>query len=88
MHLYITLFSHFHSYILQCVRVFFEIGHEASLRNKKTEAGYTHDWEIFVRGADNVDIHHFIEKVVFNLHKTFSNPKRSKSYLNVVNFIF
>ncbi|XP_050522152.1 protein AF-9 [Daktulosphaira vitifoliae] len=58
------------------VKVIFEIGHEASVRNKRTPEGFTHDWELFVRGADNTDIHYFVDKVVFNLHDTFPNPKR------------
>ncbi|XP_025424727.1 protein AF-9-like, partial [Sipha flava] len=58
------------------VKVIFEIGHEASVRNKRTPEGFTHDWELFVRGADNTDIHFFIDKVVFHLHDTFPNPKR------------
>ncbi|XP_063215613.1 protein AF-9 isoform X2 [Bacillus rossius redtenbacheri] len=60
-----------------CVRVAFEIGHEALRRTKKTPDGFTHDWEIFVRGADNTEIHHFVEKVVFYLHTTFPKPKRA-----------
>ncbi|VVC40867.1 YEATS [Cinara cedri] len=58
------------------VKVIFEIGHEASVRNKRTPEGFTHDWELFVRGVDNSDIHYFIDKVVFHLHDTFPNPKR------------
>lgn len=58
------------------VKVIFEIGHEASVRNKRTPEGFTHDWELFVRGADNTDIHYFVDKVVFHLHETFPNPKR------------
>lgn len=46
------------------------------LRMRTTPEGYTHDWEVFVRGVDNADIHHYIEKVVFILHDTFRNPKR------------
>jgi len=32
------------------------------LRMRSTPEGYTHDWEVFVRGVDNADIHHYIEK--------------------------
>lgn len=67
--------------LLQYVKVIFEIGHEASVRNKRTPEGFTHDWELFVRGADNTDIHFFVDKVVFNLHDTFPNPKRGKWFL-------
>lgn len=60
------------------VRINFEIGHEASIRSKRTVDGFTHDWEVFVRGCDKADIHYFIDKVVFHLHETFPNPKRGK----------
>lgn len=46
------------------------------LRMRTTPEGYTHDWEVFVRGVDNADIHNYIEKVVFLLHDTFRNPRR------------
>uniref|UniRef100_A0A6B2EKX9 Putative transcription initiation factor iif auxiliary subunit n=1 Tax=Phlebotomus kandelakii TaxID=1109342 RepID=A0A6B2EKX9_9DIPT len=58
------------------VKVFFEIGHDSSLKAKPTPEGFTHDWELFVRGCDNHDISHFVEKVVFNLHESFPKPKR------------
>lgn len=58
------------------VRINLEIAHEAALRSKRTIEGYTHDWEIHVRGCDNADIHYYVEKVVFHLHNTFTNPKR------------
>ncbi|KAG8307033.1 Protein AF-9 [Homalodisca vitripennis] len=61
---------------VQCVKVQFEIGHEASVRSEVTAQGFTHDWQVFVRGADNTEIHHFVEKVVFNLHSSFPKPKR------------
>lgn len=62
--------------MLQCVKVQFEIGHEANLRSEVTPQGFTHDWLVFVRGADNTEIHHFVEKVVFHLHESFPKPKR------------
>ncbi|XP_004929611.1 protein ENL [Bombyx mori] len=58
------------------IRVNFEIGHEATLKPKKTPDGFTHDWEVFVRGQEGVDISHFINKVVFHLHHTFLKPRR------------
>lgn len=60
------------------VRVYFEIGHEASIRTKKTPEGFTHDWEVFVRGCEGAEIQYFVEKVVFHLHNTFPNPKRGE----------
>lgn len=61
---------------MSAVRVNIEIGHEASLKSKKTAEGFTHDWEIFVRGQEGTDISHFVEKVVFKLHETFQKPRR------------
>lgn len=61
---------------MTAVKVQFEIGHEASIRTKKTPEGFTHDWEVFVRGQEGADISIFVEKVVFHLHETFPKPKR------------
>ncbi|KAF5301605.1 hypothetical protein FQR65_LT08910 [Abscondita terminalis] len=58
------------------VRINFEIGHEAAIRTKRTQEGFTHDWEVFVRGCDGANIHYYVEKVVFYLHETFPKPKR------------
>lgn len=58
------------------VKVTFETGHSASRKTKPSKEGFTHDWELFVRGADGNDIGHFVEKVVFNLHESFPKPKR------------
>lgn len=60
------------------IRVQFEIGHEAKLKVKPTPEGFTHDWELFVRGCNSDDISSYIEKVVFNLHESFPKPKRGK----------
>lgn len=32
------------------------------VRSHPTPEGYTHDWEVFVRGVDNADIHQYIDK--------------------------
>ncbi|KAJ0175054.1 hypothetical protein K1T71_009195 [Dendrolimus kikuchii] len=61
---------------MSIIKVNFEIGHEASLKSKKTPEGFTHDWEVFVRGPEGSDISHFVDKVVFHLHETFPKPKR------------
>ncbi|XP_072743343.1 uncharacterized protein Ear [Anoplolepis gracilipes] len=58
------------------IEITLECGHTSMLRMRTTPEGYTHDWEVFVRGVDNADIHHYVEKVVFILHSTFRNPKR------------
>ncbi|KAI4483599.1 hypothetical protein M0804_007859 [Polistes exclamans] len=58
------------------IRLTLECGHVSILRERISPEGFTHDWEVFVRGVDNTDIHHYIEKVVFQLHETFPKPKR------------
>lgn len=61
----------------QCtVQVKLELGHRAQLRKKPTTEGFTHDWMVFVRGPEQCDIQHFVEKVVFRLHDSFPKPKR------------
>ncbi|KAM9329650.1 protein ENL [Gastrophryne carolinensis] len=62
----------------QCtVQVKLELGHRAQLRKKPTPEGFTHDWMVFVRGPEQCDIQHFVEKVVFRLHDSFPKPKRA-----------
>lgn len=58
------------------IKLTFEIGHSASRKTKPSKEGFTHDWELFVRGCDGNEIGHFVEKVVFNLHESFPKPKR------------
>ncbi|XP_057338108.1 protein AF-9 [Microplitis mediator] len=58
------------------IRITLECGHTSMLRARTTPEGYTHDWDLYVRGVDNADISQYIKKVVFQLHDTFSNPKR------------
>ncbi|KAL0186094.1 hypothetical protein M9458_017764, partial [Cirrhinus mrigala] len=41
----------------------------AQLRKKMTSEGFTHDWMVFVRGPENSDIQHFVDK-------SFPKPKR------------
>ncbi|XP_078054548.1 protein ENL isoform X1 [Mustelus asterias] len=61
----------------QCtVQVKLELGHRAQLRKKPTTEGFTHDWMVFVRGPEQSDIQHFVEKVIFRLHESFPKPKR------------
>ncbi|XP_075450770.1 protein AF-9 isoform X2 [Ascaphus truei] len=58
------------------VQVKLELGHRAQVRKKPTLEGFTHDWMVFVRGPENSNIQHFVEKVVFHLHESFHKPKR------------
>ncbi|XP_077890590.1 protein ENL isoform X1 [Ictidomys tridecemlineatus] len=61
----------------QCtVQVKLELGHRAQLRKKPTTEGFTHDWMVFVRGPEQCEIQHFVEKVIFRLHDSFPKPKR------------
>jgi len=58
------------------VQVRIEIGHQAVCREKASDK-FTHDFNIFVRGVDGVDISHFVEKVQFYLHESYPKPKRT-----------
>ena len=51
-------------------------GHTANWRKKPTPDGFTHDWTVLVRGEENTEIKHFVEKVVFHLHDSFPKSKR------------
>ena len=67
------------SFSHQCtVQVKLELGHRAQLRKKPTTEGFTHDWMVFVRGPEQCEIQHFVEKVVFRLHDSFPKPKRGE----------
>lgn len=67
------------SFSCQCtVQVKLELGHRAQLRKKPTTEGFTHDWMVFVRGPEQCEIQHFVEKVVFRLHDSFPKPKRGE----------
>lgn len=67
----------------QCVQVKLEFGHNAQIRTKPTSEGFTHDWDVFVRGSEGNEIHHCVEKVVFLLHESFNKPKRGKICLTI-----
>ncbi|KAJ6654470.1 hypothetical protein lerEdw1_006891 [Lerista edwardsae] len=58
------------------VEVKLELGHHAQLREKPTSEGFTHDWMVFVRGPEQFEVQHFVEKVVFRLYQYSPNPKR------------
>uniref|UniRef100_A0A5F9D6K9 YEATS domain-containing protein n=1 Tax=Oryctolagus cuniculus TaxID=9986 RepID=A0A5F9D6K9_RABIT len=60
------------------VQVKLELGHRAQLRKKPTTEGFTHDWMVFVRGPEQCEIQHFVEKVIFRLHDSFPKPKRGE----------
>lgn len=64
---------------MRIIKVAIEIGHTSHQKSKKSPDGYTHDWELFVRGADGTNISRFVDRVVFNLHESFPKPCRGKS---------
>lgn len=43
---------------------------------KKADEYQTHEWTLFLRGANNEDLSAVIEKVVFTLHSSFAQPIR------------
>ena len=61
------------------IKICLELGQNVVRRTKNTPEGYTHDWELFLRGADNTEISNYVEKVVFQLHDSFPKPKRGKN---------
>jgi YEATS domain-containing protein 1/3 len=61
-----------------------ELGHRATVKKIPSPEGFTHDWTVYVRGPENCNISYFIEKVVFNLHASFHNPKRGRVYKWIV----
>ena len=60
------------------VEVKIELGHKASCKKNPSPEGFTHDWQVFVRGPGSDDISQFVEKVVFHLHESFFKPKRGR----------
>ncbi|PNH05022.1 Protein AF-9 [Tetrabaena socialis] len=43
---------------------------------KKASDTVTHRWTVYLRGANNEDLTHIVQKVTFELHHTFQNPHR------------
>ncbi|KXZ43721.1 hypothetical protein GPECTOR_82g255 [Gonium pectorale] len=43
---------------------------------KQASDTVTHRWTVYLRGANNEDLTHIVQKVTFELHHTFSNPHR------------
>ena len=72
----------------QCVQVKLAIGHRASLKKRRDEDGYTHDWTVFVRGPDRSNIQHFVERVVFHLHESFPKHKRGEYYFVIMTYFY
>lgn len=78
-------------YFQNCaVQVKIELGHRATVKKTPSPNGFTHDWTVYVRGPENCNISYFIEKVVFNLHGSFHNPKRGivVCLIEIFGFVF
>lgn len=58
------------------------LGHRASLRERATPEGFTHDWEVYVKG-DRGDIQSFVDRVIFYLHESFPKPRRGKANISI-----
>lgn len=59
------------------VKVALILGHTASHRGSEiTSEDFTHDWSFYVRGVEGTKIHSYIERVIFKLHESFSNPNQ------------
>jgi len=64
----------------QHLEVILEFGHTSTLRDaveSNVPGAATHDWEVWVKNPSNDKIENFLEKVVFTLHDTFKDPKRT-----------
>lgn len=59
-------------------RIAIEVGHTVSARSKVSAEGYTHIWELFVRGIDGAHIERYVDKVVYTLHDSFPRPVQSE----------
>jgi YEATS domain-containing protein 4 len=51
-------------------------GSVAFYLGKKADEFKSHEWTLYLRGPNNEDISHCIQKVVFQLHASFSQPVR------------
>lgn len=56
------------------IRVTLEYGHASMVRSHLTPEGYTHDWEVFVRGVDNADIHQYVDKGTLRTLRSLAFP--------------
>ena len=65
--------------MLQTVEIKIELGHTASIKEKADPNDkFTHDWEVFVRGAEGNSIQHFVKMVVFYLHQNLYSKKKGE----------
>ena len=43
---------------------------------KKADEYHSHEWTVYVRGQNNIDVTEVVESVTFQLHPSFAEPKR------------
>ncbi|GMR55673.1 hypothetical protein PMAYCL1PPCAC_25868 [Pristionchus mayeri] len=55
-----------------------KVGHTSEVLQPPLPNGHTHRWTVFVKSFDSEDFkdRSFVEKVIFNIHVDFPNPKR------------
>jgi len=53
------------------------VGTVAKFLGKQAEEFASHEWTVYVRGANNEDLSHIVKRAVFDLHSTFTPPSRS-----------
>ena len=58
-------------------------GNIAWWQGPNVEAEKSHKWLCYLRGPQNEDLSSFVEKVVFHLHPSFSEPVRGKNISHV-----
>eukprot|EP00892_Ulva_mutabilis_P006115 jgi/Ulvmu1/3876/UM018_0097.1 len=52
------------------------VGNISTPLPKKGQGDATHDWVVYVRSPDNIDLSYIISKVQFTLHNSFAVPTR------------
>lgn len=52
-------------------------GNTATDLGKRGDDERTHSWKVFVRSVDGSDLGTVVKKVVFQLHESFAEPKRT-----------
>ena len=68
-----------------------EVGQYAKVRQSVPHDdpdGFTHDWEVWVRGSESASLESFIKCVNFQLHESFKDPKRVVSQVFRKNSFF
>lgn len=62
--------------VAPCIVQGISVGTVAFYQGKKADALHSHRWTVHVRGANDENLSWLIEKVVFHLHDSFTEPSR------------